>query len=147
MVLYHRQLFALRDQLEEFSNFDFYGLLASGCGPNTASFQTAASISQGTWKCTIAGGVNSKKIRSGWPKKSIASRDGSHESPPREQVTNMSPGNRFSVSCSCSAVLTFRTFQRAVISGVRIHISVVMGGHSVQIVWAFPVDLLRARPR
>ena len=44
MVLYHRQLFALRDQLEEFSNFDFYGLLASGCGPNTASFQTNGNL-------------------------------------------------------------------------------------------------------
>src|ERR1700733_12884133 len=107
MVLYHLQLFALRDQLEEFSNFDFYGLLASGCGPNSASFQTAPSTSPGTWKCTIAG-VNSKKIRSGRPKKSVAFRDGSRERPPREQVTSMSPGNRFSVSCSCSAVLTFR---------------------------------------
>jgi hypothetical protein len=97
----------------ELSIFDFYSLLTSGCGPNPLSFQAKASTSPGTWKCTIAGGVNSKKIESSGPKRSIAFSNASHESPSGEQVTNTPPGNRFRASCSCSLDLAFRTFQCA----------------------------------
>jgi hypothetical protein len=110
-VLYYRHLFILREQLGEFSIFDFYSLLTSGCGPNPASFQATASTSPGTWKCTIAGGVNSKKIESSGPKRSIAFRNASHQSPSGEQVANPPPGNRF--RASCSADLAFRTLQCA----------------------------------
>jgi hypothetical protein len=110
-VLYHRHLFTLREQLGEFIIFDFYILLTFGCSPNPASFQATASTSPGTWRCKIAGRINSKKIDSSGPKRSIGFRNVSHESPSGEQVANTPPGNHF--RASCSADLAFRTFQCA----------------------------------